>query len=316
MDKFVILPERTIEDYFELFPLIFLIKRDFVNAEINLVCFENYSKDIFNFLPFKVKVHKVSSGDLGPLKSFRLAEKLNDIFNITHFINFSDDLGSLNFGKALKPNFFVGFKSIKSKPFYTSTIEKPTFQNQYKQYKYLYCESFKKEETIKAEPEQVLAQPENFFKSEVGEPFIFIPFLAKDISPELSEVLVEIARTLEGQRVIYWADEDCPLREDFRKVFPSFIDASEAPFASLDKYVMLSKGVLSPSRLIAQLSCYFGVVNFFLSISVNSSKNSAIYDFDIPIHELILKNKNEVVIDNEVISTTGLIDLLHKEFNL
>lgn len=122
MNKFLLLLPKEYKDAFEFFPLLFSIKENYPESEINLLLEKN--DDHLSLLPFEVIKHIIKEEDISLVMGGKLAHNFSDIFNITHFINLRDTMASAYIGRAFRSVHRIGYSDFKTKMFYTHSIPK------------------------------------------------------------------------------------------------------------------------------------------------------------------------------------------------
>ena len=122
MNKFLILFPREYKDVFEFFPLLFSIRENYPNSEINILL-EN-DDDHIGLLPFEIKTHIIREEDISLIMGGKLAHNFSDIFNITHYINLRETIASAYLGRAFRAKYKIGYGEFGTKLFYTHSIAK------------------------------------------------------------------------------------------------------------------------------------------------------------------------------------------------
>lgn len=265
MNKFVIIPEKEEGNLYNLLPLITAIYQDFDEPEVNII----HTLDIAyqrSQWPMATKFHKVNEGDFGPVSSIKLAAKMNDLFNITHSLNFREEVGVHQFLKSLKAKNRLGWKSLVNDVFHSESVLKPGHSGAAERYLHLWSQS-----SIGNELEEKLLQkneiksPENFFKDESVGPFLFIAMENLGEYSELREALNYLLESIKDIRVIIWSSEASELLNDLKESFPGLIDASEVSSELLHNYILRCRGLITNSSWQASMACFMGVETFFMT---------------------------------------------------
>ena len=265
MEKFVIIPERAESNLFKLLPLLYLVKENFENPEVNIVHTNNLESQLSTF-PMKVKFFHVNESDFGARASVKLAAKLDDLFNITHILTYREDVGVLQFIKALKGKNRVGWKSLVNDVFLTDSVPKNNVGN-------TYLNLFRGSKTFKENSKKVddivsrfeVNLPENFFKDSSSSPFFFIScgnFSEDTFVSNFSRQLVE---SLEDNRLIVWSKEESELLKEFSANNENVVDASSADESQIFHYISRCQTFLSTIEWHCHLACFLGVEPYFIS---------------------------------------------------
>ncbi len=297
-DKVVILLAENHEDIYELFPALFYLNSSLVEPQINIISDKDFN-DQLSHLPFKTINFAIDKKDLGLVGSFKLAHKLQDIFNVTHFYNFRDGMGAANFGRSLKAK--NNFKALVNQTFLDVIADDVVDKVSYHEGEKL---------------------PENFFKSQTHDPFLFIAM--SDLSEDdrrfilVKEILSELT-DLKDQRIIMWTDELNAHHLDLLSSFPQIINASEVGYQQIHHYILTCKGIFTDRLDVARLSSYIGVDHFLLSRK--DYRNSLIPEFPFVLSQLNFDNEEIRYTEGaeqlkEMKKVHEIMDLIHEKFNL
>lgn len=265
MNKFVIIPEKEEENLFNLLPLISAIHQSFDELEVNIIHTKelDYQKAQW---PISTKYHLVNEEDFGPVSSIKLAAKMDDLFNITHSLNFRDEVGVHQFIKSLKAKNRLGWKSLVNDVFHSESVLKPGHSGAMERYLHLWSQSSLGEDLQeKLFQKNDIKSPENFFKDESVGPFLFISMEGLGEHPEYSEALNYLLESIKDIRVIFWSSEESELLKDLKAKFETLVDASEVAPELLHNYILRCRGLLTNSSWQASMACFMGVETFFLT---------------------------------------------------
>lgn len=272
MEKVVIIPKKEEENFFNLLPLVEALNNIYEDPEINIVHSINLEKQL-STIPYRVRFFEVSESDYGPVASIKLAAKFNDLFNITHALVYREEVGVMQFVKALKAKERIGWKSLVNEVFLTEGVEKKGPLS------YVALLESSKAFNEKLEPlEKIINRksdklPENFFKDQSSTPFLFLS--SKSFSED--EVLINLsnfmAESLKDGRIIIWSSEGSEVLGDLTKRFDNIVDATEADESQIHHYITRCQSFISTVDWHTQMACYLGVEPFYIN-SEGASLNS------------------------------------------
>lgn len=315
--KAVVLLPDSCNDIYEFFPTFIYLKELHGDFELNIVSDRDFNQELCD-LPFKVCHYVVEKNDLGAIGSLKLAHKLTDIFNITYFYNYRSGIGALNFARTLKAKETIGFSDPVANLLYTRCVDED--KAKYPSVRYL---DLVKEEGVSPplrvnylEKEKL---PENFFKSNSHEPFIFVALgdLGED---DLRYSLFKgCISQLDGQKMIVWSSTKNFHHEDLFQSFPHLVDATEVSYSQIHQYILMAKGVLTDQLNVARLSCFIGVDHFLLDR--RDYRANGIPAFSFVLSQLNFDENEIRYIEGEeqlkeMKDVAELVDLFHEKFNL
>lgn len=265
MNKFVIIPEKEEDDLFNLLPLVTSIFKAHEGAEVNII----HSKDLsFQKIlwPIEVKYHLVNEKNFGPVSSIKLAAQMDDLFNISHALTFRNEVGVLQFMKALKSKNRLGWKSLVNDVFFTESIPLPNKSTRIEKYLSLWdSSSHDSGEVGELYLESSIKAPENFFKESGSDPFLFISIEDFANSTQLVSTIENLLEGLQQGRVIIWESSSSESLKELKEKFPKIIDASEVGPESLHHYILRCRGFITNSSWQANLASFAGVEAFYVT---------------------------------------------------
>ena len=323
MDKIVLLLPEGPFDIFQLFPALhFLHENGGEETELSLITESDYSKEL-SHLNFKIQNFVVDQKDLSALGAIKLAHKLDDLFNITHFVNLRKGVAGHTLGKSLKAKNRISPKSMMGKVVNTHQVEVNENKSMSEQYLELVqqiydedIENFKVRLKVNGEEDHL---PENFFKSQTNEPFIF--FALSDLSDDEQKYsLVEgVWTSLTDQKKILWTNEKNAHHEKILETQVKSVDATEVDFVDIHHYILNSSGVITDELSVARLCCYYGVDHFL--ISRLDHRQAQVKAFEFVLAQFLLGDKEHLYTEGneelkEMDDISLLIDIIHEKFNL
>lgn len=265
MNKFVIIPEKEEENLFNLLPLVTSIHKTFDELEVNIIHTKELEFQKVQW-PISIKYHQVSEKDFGPVSSIKLAAKMDDLFNITHSLNYRDEVGIHQFIKSLKAKNRLGWKSLVNDVFHSESVLKPGHSGAAERYLHLWSQSKIGDDLQeKLFQKNEVKSPENFFKDESVGPFLFISMERLSEHSEYRETLETLLESIKDMRVIIWSSEESELLKDLKENFDRLVDASEVAPELLHNYILRCRGLLTNSPWQASMACYMGVETFYLT---------------------------------------------------
>lgn len=315
MEKFVLLPEKGENNLFLMLPLISSIEKKFPDAEISIVHTLNLSNQLMG-LKKSVKFFTVNESDFGPLASIKLASRLDDLFNISHVLCFRTEAGPLHFAKALKAKYRLGWKSLLNDVFLTNPHPRPDHLSPMERYSVLWEDSSfgeKKYESVAEESKE--KTPENFFKAESSEPFLFFAVDFEIESENLLSFISLIIEDLKDFRVIVWSEKPCDSMDELKLSFPHVIDASEASVENLHHYLIRCRGFVSNITWLCSQASFLLVESFLIGREIVNLPY-----FKCEPVQAELADENKVILlkgdTSENISYSDLVDLIYKKYSL
>lgn len=317
-NKVVVLLPEDHEDIYEFFPAIFYLSKTLENPELNIVSDHDFSRELLH-LPFKTINYFVSKDDLGVMGSLKLHHKLKELFNISHFYNYRSSIGAFNFGRSLKAKNKIGFKDALGKIFYTEERELDISKYPSEQYLDLVLDPSINFSFNKINYNEEIQLPNNFFKSQVHEPFIFLAMGTLEGDENLYLLIKEITEKLTHQRIILWSNQKNGHHQDLLDTFPTLIDATGVEYKNLPQYILTCKGVITDQLNVARLATFIGVDHFF--ITRKDYKNRKIPHFPFVLGQLYC-NEDEIFYTEaeeslkEMKTASEVLDIIHEKFNL
>ncbi len=312
----VVLPENC-NDIYEFFPALIYLDKLHEDLELSIIADNDFQSEL-SHLPFKTYHYPVEKSEFGPLASLKLAHKLKEIFNTTHCYNFRQGLGAINFVRSLKAKEMIGFSDPIGNLLYTRAVDED--KSKYPSMRYLDLvkdESQAPELRVKFVESEKL--PENFFKSETHDPFIFLAVGDLCEDEFRFSLLEKCLEELKSQKVIMWSSHRNLHHVELFRSFPNIVDATEVHFSQIHHYILMSKGVLTDQIKVARLSTFIGVDHFLFDRIDHR-------DHSIPSFSFVLSQLNYD--DHEIRYIEGgeqlkemkeaheVLDLIHEKFNL
>ncbi len=320
MDKFVIIPEKGEKNLFLLMPLVESIFQNHDGCEINIVHSEDINFQLDSW-PYAIKFHKVDEKDFGPVSSIKLAAKTHDLFNITHSLCFRNEVGVLQFTKALKAKNRLGWKSLVNDVFFTESVLKPGSLKKEESYYHLWkASSLGKNLDEPIFQKNEISAPENFFKEEGAGPFLFVSIEGFQEQVELFSLFSRFLASIKDVRIILWekrleginSEAFCELKNEHEGV----VDASEVSEELLHHYILRCRGLVTNSAWQASLASYYGVESFFISKEDELNLNL----FKFSPNTLLWHTEDKVTLASkegrEELSLDGAIDTILDYYSL
>lgn len=319
MDKIkvvVLLPEDY-EDIYEFFPSFIYLKELYEDLELNIVSDQNCRSEL-SHLPFKVRHYSVEKKDLSAIGSLKLAHKLTDLFNITHFYNYRTGIGALNFARSLKAHETIGFSDPVGNLLYCRSVEEDKAKCPSMRYLDLVKEE-SKAPSLRVNYIETEKLPENFFKSDSHDPFVFIALGNLEADEYRFGLVRDCLRQLGNQKIILWSPSKNLHHQDILESCPNIIDATEVNYTQIHQYIINAKGVLTDLLGIARLTCFIGVDHFL--IDRNDHRAHGIPAFHFVLSQLNFDENEIRYIEGEeqlkeMKEASELGDLFHEKFNL
>jgi hypothetical protein len=264
MNKFVIIPKKTEGNIFKLLPLLYVLNENFDAPEINIVHTTDLKSQL-SALPMKINYFFVEERNFGAMASLKLASKLDDLFNITHVLTYREEVGVLQFIKALRAKNRIGWKSLVNDVFLTESVAN-AFDNSYlsliKNTKTFNECNTSLEGLINRSEEKL---PENFFKDSRSTPFFFLS--CQNFSEDLfvSSFSKQLIESLGESRLIIWSKEESELLKDLAASFQNIVDASLAEESQLFHYITRCQTFITTIEWHSHLACYLGIVPYLVN---------------------------------------------------
>lgn len=263
LTKFLLIPEKEESNFFNILPLVEVLREDYPDCEINLIHSIDLTYQFKGIYP-SLKFHLINESQLGPVSSLKLAEQMVEIFNLDFLLNFRGDVGALHLGKAFKAKKRVGLKSMVNDLFLTDSFKLETPPGP-KRYLDLWAKFLKKEVNPNPLGFEKNISPENFFKAKEVEPFFFFPIALNEDNAFLINFLVNLMSQMTDVRKIYWFPEENSFTEEFKKApLEKAVDASTVEAKDLYNYILHCQGILTNLEWVSCLSSFMQVESILL----------------------------------------------------
>ncbi len=326
MNKVVILPRKNENNLYHILPLIKGLEIYFDGMDEAYQIHIVHSSDLNNqaaLIKNRCSFHKIDEDELGPLKSLKLAERLKDLFNLTHSFCFRDDIGSLSLQKFLKAKKRYGYSSIQGK------IANNNFFENYESLapKDLYAKPLadffrvQREEVLNLlskEMRRYKPEVENFFKAPEVEPFVLKIFEELALESEHLLLVKTLVKDLH-KKTYLWLEKENEASESLFKEHSGLLNISEASSMSFDAYLEKCLGVVTDKAWVAEMAAFFGV-----DVILFDAKDYRLDDF-INDNVTVVKTKGpgSYIIEyqqdqqfTKEVTIDGLNDFIFQKFNL
>ena len=315
--KVVLVTPEDHDDIYEFLPTLFYLREKYEEVELNVISDRSFDSEL-SHLPFKVVNYVVAKKELGAIGSLKLAHKLTNLFNITHFYNYRSGIGAINFGRSLKATNRVGYKDPVGKLFYTKMLERNTGLAPSLQYLELVQED---ESSLvnKVSLDLESKLPENFFHSKDHDPFIFMALGDLKQDDHKYILIKDILGQLTNQKVIMWSAEKNQHHIDLLEAHPNIIDATGVDYGQIHQYILTSQGIITDQLNVARLSTLIGVDHFMICREDYRQREISAFSFVLSL--LHFDEKEIRYIEGaeqlkEMNQVHEVMDLIHEKFNL
>ncbi|GEM_PF-2714560 len=326
MHKILIIPRKEERNLYNLLPLIKGIEIYFNGLEEDFKIHFLHNSDLSKqtaLLKGRLNFHVFEEKKLGPLGSLKVAQKQNDLFNLSHSFCFRDDVGAVTLNKYLKAKNRYGYDSLQGKLVNTHTLSSQEGMSD-KDYYYKLVEHFLKVpnettvETLKGDLKNYSEVRENFFKAQEIPSFIFLAFDKIEAESEAHLLLQNMVNNFD-QNIYLWVEEMTETAHHILTDNSKVLDISEVDPRGFDAYLEKCLGVITNEEWVSEMASYFGVDSLLFecdsfvkrdfphpNVTLVQTRGAGIYDLLIIDGEELIK---EVNIDK-------LADHIHEAFSL
>ena len=250
MDKFLILFPREYKDAFEFFPLLFSIKENYPEAEINILAEE--TDDHIHLLPFEVNTYIIKQEDISLLMGGKLAHNFGDIFNVTHYVNLRETIASAYLGRTFRAKHRIGYSDFKTKIFYTHSIPKDVCH--YDDEKHLRPWASFLEKDLSDYSIMDGSTPENYF-------LFALDNCKQDTSFYM--LLEKIIKEFSQEICFLWSTKDDNAQNSLISDFPFLKDLCYLSDSELATHTSRAKGVFTNISWVARYCCLKDINHIF-----------------------------------------------------
>jgi hypothetical protein len=251
VNKFLILFPSEYKDIFEFFPLLFSIKENYPESEINILVEEN--DDHIALLPFQVKTYLIKEDDISLIMAGKLAHNFSDIFNITHYVNLRETIASAYLGRTFRAKYRIGYSDFKTKLFYTHTIANDVCH--YDDEKHLRPWSNFLDQDLSEYSIMDGSTSENYF--------LFVLDSCKQ-DTSFYMLLEKIIKEFSEEAIFLWAGGDDKDHQSLIADFPNLKEISQLSKSELAIHASKARGVITNVGWLARYSCLKDINHIFM----------------------------------------------------